>query len=209
MLGRLSADGQARARRLQQCLLPLLDERAGKSLGGWLKAAWLSLGGPATLSDDSDLANAELLFTAMDALESEVGGWPEASAVAAAVEGIKASPQGGGDARVQLMTIHRAKGLQFDAVILPDLQRQPRGGRRELMYWSTVATAPGQRGIVLAGRGDADAAGTAPDSLERWMKRLARERERTRAWPRGLRGCDTRQPAVAPAGQRERGRGRQ
>jgi ATP-dependent exoDNAse (exonuclease V) beta subunit len=152
-----------------------IAERGSRPLGSWLKAAWLALAGPATVEDVSDLANAELLFSALDLLELEAGSRPEASAIEAAVAGIKASPIGSESAGVQLMTIHRAKGLEFDVVIVPDLQRSPRRPERRLLYWSNVATAPGQRGIVLAGRGE-EGGDVAGDALESWMKRLAAER---------------------------------
>ena len=37
-----------------------------------------------------------------------------------------AAPDVGEEARVQVMTIHRAKGLEFDTVIVPGLERVPR-----------------------------------------------------------------------------------
>lgn len=175
-LARLSADGAGRLRRAWHALGGAIAGRGRRTLGGWVKSAWLSLSGPAALADASDLANAELLFAALDQLETEAGCWPEASAVDAAVEGIMASPVGNADAPVQIMTIHKAKGLEFDVVIVPDLQRTVRGGERPLLYWTQVATGPGRRGIVLASRGEPDDDGGA-DELERWMRRLAAERE--------------------------------
>lgn len=173
----LSLEGTQRLARVSVSLDEAVAMRAGRSLGSWLKAAWLALGGPATVADASDLANAELLFAALDVLEQEAGPTPPGSAIDATVAGIKASPVGAESARVQLMTIHRAKGLQFDIVILPDLQRGVRGAERPLLYWTTVATAPEQRGIVLASRGEAGDGVAGKDSLERWMQRLSAERE--------------------------------
>ena len=174
----LSADGAARLARLSSTLEEAIARRGGRSLGTWLRAAWLALAGPATVDDASDLANAELLFSALDQLELEVGTRPEGSAIDAAVAGIKASPLGKESAAVQLMTIHRAKGLEFDIVIVPDLQRGARGADRPLLYWTNIATGPGQRGIVLAGRGEAVTGSDKADGLEQWMKRLAKERAR-------------------------------
>ena len=142
-----------------------------------MKSAWLALDGPATIEDASDLSNAELLFSALDRLEIEAGCMPPASAIEAAVEGVMASPVGSDSARVQVMTIHRAKGLEFDVVILPDLQRAARGSERPLLYWTTVATGPGERGIVLASRTDSDEGDGSADALERWMRKLGAERE--------------------------------
>ncbi|MGQ0428591.1 MAG: UvrD-helicase domain-containing protein [Gammaproteobacteria bacterium] len=176
-LGRLSTDGARRLERLRQALLAAIAARGRRSLGGWLKSAWLAIAGPATVLDPSDLANAELLFRALDELEVEAGCSPEASAVDAAVAGIMASPVGRDEAPVQVMTIHKAKGLEFDVVIVPDLQRSVRGGERPLLYWTQVATGPGSRGIVLASRAEQDAEDEGADALERWMRHLAAERE--------------------------------
>ena len=174
----LSPDGAIRLARLGSTVEEAVNRRDGRTLGTWLKSAWLALAGPATVDDASDLANAELLFSALDLLELEAGSRPEGSAIDMAVAGIKASPLGSESAVVQLMTIHRAKGLEFDIVVLPDLQRGARGAERPLLYWTTVATGPGQRGIVLAGRGESVEGDGTTDELEQWMKRLSRERAR-------------------------------
>ncbi len=175
-LASLSPDGRARLLRLQAVLQAAIAGRGRRSLGGWLKSAWLALGGPATVEDVSDLANAELLFGALDRLESEAGAWPEVSDIEASVEQIRASPVGRDDAPVQVMTIHKAKGLEFDVVIVPDLQRASPAGDRRLLYWTTLATAPGQRGVVLASRSESAEDEGAADGLESWMRGLEAER---------------------------------
>jgi ATP-dependent exoDNAse (exonuclease V) beta subunit len=174
---RLPADSADRAGRLGAVLDAAIAGRSDRSLGSWLKSAWLALDAPATIEDESDLANAELLFGALDRLELEAGCLPPATAIEAAIAGVMASPVGSERARVQVMTIHRAKGLEFDIVILPDLQRAARGSERPLLYWSTVATGPGERGIVLASRTDSDEGDGNVDALERWMRKLGSERE--------------------------------
>ncbi len=172
-VARLSRDGANRLVRLQQCLDAAVAGRGQRSLGCWLKSAWLALAGPATAGDASDLANAELLFAALDRLELEAGGIPEAPAIDAAVDGVMASPVGNDLAQVQVMTIHRAKGLEFDVVIVPDLQRGVRVRERSLLYWTQVATGPGQRGIVLASRAESGENAGKADPLEQWMRHLA------------------------------------
>ena len=174
----LAPDPQARARRTAAVLEAAISARGAQPLGSWLKSCWLALDGPATVEDASDLVNAELLFGSLDRLERESGCRPQRSEIEAAVENVMASPVGSADARVQIMTIHRAKGLEFDVVVLPDLQRGARREDRPLMYWTNVATGPGERGIVLAGRGDAADAGEGGDALERWMRELGKERDR-------------------------------
>jgi len=175
-LERLTADGRGRLTRLLGALQPAIAGRGRRTLGGWLRCAWLALAGPATVEDVSDLANAELFFEALDRLELESGAWPEVSDIESTVEHIRASPVGREDAPVQVMTIHKAKGLEFDVVIVPDLQRAAPAGDRRLLYWTSLATGPGQRGVVLGSRGESGDDGDVVDELETWMRRLEAER---------------------------------
>jgi ATP-dependent exoDNAse (exonuclease V) beta subunit len=51
---------------------------------------------------------------------------------------------------VQIMTIHKAKGLEFDRVIVPGLQRAPRGADAPLLRWLEREDALGGRDLMLA-----------------------------------------------------------
>jgi ATP-dependent helicase/nuclease subunit A len=176
-LGRLSEDGQRRAARAWSVLEPALADRGRLALGSWVRACWLALGGPATLADRSDLDNVDACLTALDRLAAETQTVPTAAQIESAVQGLMASPVGSATARVQLMTVHKAKGLEFDTVILPGLERTVSGAARQLLYWTPVAIEKGPRGIVLASHGGAPA-GRESDGLEAWMKRLDRDRAR-------------------------------
>lgn len=173
----LSGDAAIRIERVLPVLRDALDDLGREPLGSTVRAAWLALGGPAVVDDVSDLDNAKSCFDALDDLDAESEGPPEASAVEQAIEGLMASPVGSPEARVQVMTIHKAKGLEFDTVILPCLERSVPAADRQLLYWAPVAVAPGRRGIVLASRGD-ELAASGDDPLERWMRRLEVERSR-------------------------------
>ena len=167
-------------RRCVARVLPVLQESVrdvGRApLGSIVRAAWLALGGPATIEDDSDLANAESVFDALDRLAEEAGTRPEPSQLARAIDQLKASPIGSPDARVVVMTIHKAKGLEFDTVILPGLERRAGGPQRQLLYWTSLAVAPGMRELILASTTERDARGKA-EPLERWMKGLDEQRQ--------------------------------
>ena len=83
-----------------------------------------------------------------------------------------------GAARVEVMTIHAAKGLEFDTVIVPGLQRYLPNYNRELLRWTRVAGPQG--GMVLA---PVKPDGGDPDPIYRWIellerRRVARERAR-------------------------------
>ena len=69
------------------------------------------------------------------------------------------------------MTIHAAKGLEFDTVILPGLHRWTRPEDRELLRWTRIVGPQG--GMVLA---PIKAEGGQPDSIYRWIELLERQR---------------------------------
>ena len=50
---------------------------------------------------------------------------------------------------VELMTIHKAKGLQFDYVFMPALNKGTRGNQRELLRWHFKARE-GERSFLIA-----------------------------------------------------------
>ena len=64
--------------------------------------------------------------------------------------------------RLQIMTIHKSKGLEFDLVILPELQRQPRRSDRELLLWQKRLSLAGEEQLVI---GPVTAVGEAQDAI--------------------------------------------
>ena len=54
------------------------------------------------------------------------------------------------DSKVNLMTLHKAKGLEFDRVIIPQLDRAPRSDGREILLWDEHSDGQGNRSFLLA-----------------------------------------------------------
>ena len=105
------------------------------STGSWLELIWLRLGG-AQCVDAAERANLDLLWSHIDSLpegEQDLLG----PAIDAALEKLNAQPDPNSDAEhgVQLMTIHKSKGLEFEVVIVPELQAKAPAGGRELLSW--------------------------------------------------------------------------
>ncbi len=127
----LSEDGQRRAARV---LATLEDALHGKhrqvSLARWVERTWATLGGNACV-DRTGYENARAFF----AMLQELG--PDASGLTERLDELCAQP----DPRahelqgVQLMTIHKAKGLGFDVVIVPGLERTTQGDDQPLLRW--------------------------------------------------------------------------
>ncbi len=56
----------------------------------------------------------------------------------------------GNDCKVQLMTIHKSKGMQFDTVILPSLERTARPDKRALLVWHEEISEDYETRLLLA-----------------------------------------------------------
>nr|MDA3868464.1 DNA helicase UvrD [Gammaproteobacteria bacterium] len=65
-------------------------------------------------------------------------------------EKLFALPDVEADSSLQIMTIHKAKGLEFDSVILPGLGRKPRNDDKKLLYWLERPNASGGSDLILA-----------------------------------------------------------
>jgi ATP-dependent helicase/nuclease subunit A len=125
-LALLSGDGQQRAARVRAILEEAFAEQGRWTLRRWVERAWMRLGGPACLEGDAGaLAEAAAYF---DLLESEQSGADlrDFDRFRQRVTELYAPPANSTDAWLKVMTIHKAKGLEFDTVILPGLGRLPR-----------------------------------------------------------------------------------
>jgi len=169
-LGKLSVDGQARALRVHGVLGKALTERGRWPLRAWVERTWNALGGPATVLREQDLDDAEAFFRRLEEIET-AGDLEEVTRLEAQLDRLFARPRTQAGSRVELMTIHAAKGLEFDTVILPGLQRWTRPEDRELLRWTRIVGPGG--GMVLA---PIKAQGAQADSIYRWIELLERQR---------------------------------
>ena len=132
--GALSAEGAQRLTRFASAMLPAIESRGRAKLATRVRGAWLALGGPASVGDAQDLAAAERYFELLVA-HDYAGDIADYDAFVEALESLMATADDVGSPRVRVMTLHKAKGLEFDAVILPGLARVPHSSHRDLLRW--------------------------------------------------------------------------
>jgi ATP-dependent exoDNAse (exonuclease V) beta subunit len=166
----LSDEGRARLVRTYGVLKTALSHRSRQSLRDWVEGTWNALGGPATLTRAQDLDDAQAYFDRLEEIAT-AGDLLDVARLEEQLESLFAQPQVRGKARVDVMTIHKAKGLEFDVVILPALQRWMKGEDRELMRWTRLAGLP--EGIIFA---PVKAQGAEADPIYRWIELLEKER---------------------------------
>jgi ATP-dependent exoDNAse (exonuclease V) beta subunit len=164
----LSADGQKRVDRVREVLQPLVQNRLRGSLRGRVEGAWLALGGPACVASATDLEDAEIFLDELERLE-EAGEVDLAALEDKIDRRLYAQPDVKAEKdAVEIMTIHRAKGLEFDTVIVPGLDRLPRSGPKPLLVWKSLLPS----GLLLA---PIDETGAGEDPTYQYVRELDKE----------------------------------
>ncbi len=135
-LSSLSEDGRQRVLHVRGILNQALHHQGRQTVSRWLYSVWLLLGGADCLWDAGDVRDVQAFFSRIEALES--AGQFSPQLLAAEVEKLYAAPDADADDRLQFMTIHKSKGLEFDTVILPGLDRKTGGNEQPLLLWEEV-----------------------------------------------------------------------
>ena len=143
-LAGLSAEGRRRLERTWRILGEAAAQRGRQSLRSLVEGAWLALGGPAC-TDEAGLADAAAVLSLLEDCDHG-GDLLPYEELEARLAQLYAAPDPLADGGLQVMTIHKAKGLEFDTVILPGLGRRPRGDDPPLMRWLELPEA----GLLLA-----------------------------------------------------------
>ena len=164
-IARLSADGAERLAHVRSALGEALAGQGRQSRRRWIEDAWRCLGGDG-LVDANGLADVMACLARIEALDS--AGRFALDDLDKAMDDLYSPPDAGADGRLQLMTIHKSKGLEFDTVIVPGMGQSVRPDDAELLLWDSFATEHGERLVVapMNRRGHADGP-TAYDFLRR------------------------------------------
>ncbi len=166
----LTPDGRARLERVRVVLAEVLAHRR-RSLRAWIEAAWLALGGPACATGPADLEDAEAFLSLIEQLDE--GGDLDLEALRQRLEQLYANPDPEAGQLLQVMTIHKAKGLEFDVVILPGLGRRTRADEPRLLAWLERPTEFSEGQLLLAPvpeKGDKD------EPLYNYVKSVEKEK---------------------------------
>ena len=168
----LSHDGQGRLQRIRQVLAAAFAEQGRRHLSRWVESVWMRIGGPATLKDETALENTRTFFALLDRFD-QGGRIKERAVFMQQVADLFAASEGQADDTLQLMTIHKAKGLEFDTVILPGLSRGSGSDKTSLLLWMELSHHARQD-LLLA---PIKKAGDAESPIYRYLKHLENEKQ--------------------------------
>jgi len=136
---KLSLHGQLVLNRIRQPIAQALQEQQRKPLRQWIEGLWYALGGAAA-TDPKQLNDCLHFFALLEKFDQQ-GQIPDWPAFESAIGRLYANDRVNDSTSdsimpVNIMTIHKAKGLEFHHVILPGLAKSPRANRTELLLWN-------------------------------------------------------------------------
>ena len=173
--------------RFTRVLAPAIAGRGRGTLRDRVEGVWLALGGPACVEDETGLEDAEIFLDQLERLEH--AGNIDFAALGESLDKLYALPDvAAGDESLQVMTIHKAKGLEFDTVIVPGLDLQSGRDESSLFLWKEQVSIrppdkggselPASGGLLLA---PIKATGEDTDPAYEYLRRLERDAEDTEA----------------------------
>ena len=138
----------------------------------WIEQIWLRLKGPVTALPE-ELPSVRLFFEALRSAEAAGVGLNTKRIISDLSSISLDRSESSGSVRV--LTLHKAKGLEFDYVFLPALQKQPRANSRELLRWHWHEGAA-SRSLLIAADDQEKLAPTLYNYLN-WLQKAKQQEE--------------------------------
>ncbi|MBV1959500.1 MAG: UvrD-helicase domain-containing protein, partial [Pseudomonadales bacterium] len=173
LIQRLPSDDQLRIEKLKIPLVRCFDQVGRKAFRILLEGCWLELGGMLLAEGPADLDNIDRFFALIEKLTDE-GQLPDIKKLESRVEKLYAQPQASDPNAIQIMTIHKAKGLEFSTVILPSLERKPANNESKLLNWHLYRNDQNNNELLLAPI--QSAAENSEDSIQSYLKYIDQKR---------------------------------
>jgi len=165
MISHLSKEGLTRVQRLQSIAAPLLQRRLTLSPRELIESLWLHLGGPKVYATGSH----KHVFRLFDVIEAGHPRRLDPARLERDIEKLYAEDDRSG---VQILTVHKSKGLQYQHVLVPNLQSRDRADESQLLLSREAST-----GHLMACRMPGDQkADEKARSLYHWLKEEEKQR---------------------------------
>jgi len=129
----LSEEGEQRLTQAFPILQQALSRLGSLPFSVLVRETWLQLDGPQTVEQALALENVDVFFHTLAELDGQSLDFEQLSGLMDSLYArADSSPE---SQRIELMTMHKSKGLEFDTVILPGLGRKPRSDDTALVTW--------------------------------------------------------------------------
>ena len=168
----LSEESCERLRRIWPVLQAATEQRARLTLSQWVERTWRSLGGDVYLQPEERL-NARRYLQLLDEIDEEDGP-VDLKVLRRRMARLFAEPKTA-EGAVDLLTIHGAKGLEWDVVIVPSLEKKSKVTGSRLLTWGEIESDDQDAAAIMlapiAGKGESSR------ELNNWLKNIHQARE--------------------------------
>ena len=145
----LSTDAVGRLTKFHERIAAYTKANAVETLRDRVESAWFALGGPSMLRDTDQLDNVYRFLDVIEKIES-AGSLPDVRDLERMLGQERVSSNVDPDCRLQIMTMHKAKGLQFDHVVLHGIGRTTRASDKAVLSWLINTGTDGRNEMIVS-----------------------------------------------------------
>jgi ATP-dependent exoDNAse (exonuclease V) beta subunit len=171
----LTADAVDRVTTFRERISAFMRGDAVAKLRDRVEIAWYTLGGPCMLRNAEQVDNVHRFFDVIEKIET-AGSLSDLSDLERMLDKELVSSSFDPRCQLQIMTMHKAKGLQFDHVILHGLGRPPKTSDRAVLSWLINTAEDGQSTMILSPVGPRSEVEN--DPLHQFIESTRREKEK-------------------------------
>lgn len=168
---RLSTEGKDRLAHIMPIFLNSISQRGRCSLRQWIENTWRNLRGPNCLQNQDEQVIADTYFDLLEKWNAK----SDISDFETAIRKVRISPTTVCGTKVHLMTIHKAKGLEFDRVIIPHLEGKEKTADQQLLLWLDRPRAKQENDLILAA---IKSKSENQDAIYQYLRRIDQEKSR-------------------------------
>jgi ATP-dependent exoDNAse (exonuclease V) beta subunit len=130
-MSEISPDGRRRIRRLIDILKNAFDNQSKTHIRRLIESVWMNLGGELCLHNPNDIVDINKFFNILQTSSSPIA--IDFELVEHQITKTYLSDIPSAEERIQFFTIHKAKGLEFDTVIIPSLNSTTRASDKKMI----------------------------------------------------------------------------
>jgi ATP-dependent exoDNAse (exonuclease V) beta subunit len=171
----LSLDAPQRIGTFRDTIATYLGGSATETLRDRVEQAWFALGGPSILRNAEQLDNVYRFLDVIEKIES-AGSLADVHDLERMLDRERVSSKLDPDCRLQIMTMHKAKGLQFDHVVLHGIGRLAKIGAKSVLSWLINTGSDGRSEMIVSPVGPRSEIEN--DPLHQFIEATRRDKER-------------------------------
>ena len=136
-MNEISSDGRKRIQRLIDILKNAFDNQSKTHIRRLIESVWMNLGGELCLHNPNDIVDINKFFDILQTSSSPIA--IDFELVEHQITKTYLSDIPSAEESIQFFTIHKAKGLEFDVVIIPSLNSTTRASDKKMIMSDTFS----------------------------------------------------------------------